>query len=61
VEPELREPYPHRDALQEVFTDIQSSFPFLQDENPTTNKPRSAFEHFGATQQELKEEKAIHL
>ena len=63
VEPELREPYPHRDALQEVFTDIQSSFPFFQDENPTTNKPRSAFEHFGAIfpQQELKEEKAIHL
>lgn len=63
VEPELREPYPHRDALQEVFTDIQSSFPFLQDENPTTNKPRSAFEHFGAIfpQQELKEEKAIHF
>lgn len=63
VEPELREPYPHRDAPQEVFTDIQSSFPFFQDENPTTNKPRSAFEHFGAIfpQQELKEEKAIHL
>jgi hypothetical protein len=44
VEPELSEPYPHRDALQKVFMDIQSFFPFFR----ITNKPRSAFEHFGA-------------
>ena len=62
VEPELREPNPHRDALQEVFTDIQSSCPFFQDENLTTITSRSAFEHFGAIspRQEIKKEK-VHL